>query len=71
MAEAIVKYAAAPARHARAFLFAIRDAFGRRTKAPEQLVAELYGRGLSPHDIEETFTCEGVLNWYPSVQRTR
>jgi transposase-like protein len=58
-AEGIVEYAAPQVRDtAEPFVSAIREALGGRTEALEQLAVELYARGLSTRDIEDTFTDE-------------
>jgi putative transposase len=58
-AEGIVEYAAPQVRDTpEPFVSAIRAALGGRTEALEQLAVELYARGLSTRDIEDTFTDE-------------
>jgi len=58
-AEGLVEYAAPQVRDTpEPFVSAIRAALGGRTEALEQLAVELYARGLSTRDIEDTFTDE-------------
>ena len=58
-AEGMVEYAAPQVRDTpEPFVSAIRAALGGRTEALEQLAVELYARGLSTRDIEDTFTDE-------------
>jgi len=56
-AEGMVEYAAPQVRDTpEPFVSAIREALNGRTEALEQLAVELYARGLSTRDIEDTFT---------------
>ena len=56
-AEGMVEYAAPQVRDtAEPFVSAIRENLAGRTGALEDLAIELYARGLSTRDIEDTFT---------------
>ena len=56
-AEGVVEYAAPQVRDTpEPFVSAIREALGGRTEELERLAVELYARGLSTRDIEDTFT---------------
>jgi putative transposase len=58
-AEGMVEFAAPQVRDtAKPFVSAIRQNLAGRTEALEDLAVELYARGLSTRDIEETFTDE-------------
>lgn len=58
-AEGAVDYAAPQLRDTpEPFVSAMRQALAGRTEALEDLAVELYARGLSTRDIEETFTTE-------------
>jgi putative transposase len=58
-AEGMVEFAAPQVRDtAKPFVSAIRHNLAGRTEALEDLAVELYARGLSTRDIEETFTDE-------------
>jgi putative transposase len=58
-AEGMVEFAAPQVRDtAKPFVSAIRQNLSGRTEALEDLAIELYARGLSTRDIEETFTDE-------------
>ena len=56
-AEGMVEYAAPQVRDtAEPFVSAVRENLAGRTEALEDLAIELYARGLSTRDIEDTFT---------------
>ena len=56
-AEGMVEYAAPQVRDtAEPFVSAVRENLAGRTEALEDLPVELYARGLSTRDIEDTFT---------------
>jgi putative transposase len=56
-AEGMVEYAAPQVRDtAEPFVSAVREHLAGRTEALEDLAIELYARGLSTRDIEDTFT---------------
>ena len=58
-AEGMVEFAAPQVRDTtKPFVSAIRQNLAGRTEALEDLAVELYARGLSTRDIEETFTDE-------------
>ena len=58
-AEGAVTYAAPQLRETpEPFVSAIREGLAGRTEALEDLAVELYARGLSTRDIEDTFTGE-------------
>src|SRR4029078_4316122 len=58
-AEGMVEFAAPQVRDTpKPFVSAIRQNLSGRTEALEDLAVELYARGLSTRDIEETFTDE-------------
>ena len=58
-AEGMVEYAAPQLRDtAEPFVSAVREHLAGRTEALEELAIELYARGLSTRDIEDTFTDE-------------
>jgi putative transposase len=58
-AEGMVEFAAPQVRDTtKPFVSAIRQNLAGRTEAVEDLAVELYARGLSTRDIEETFTDE-------------
>src|SRR5947199_7288992 len=58
-AEGMVEFAAPQVRGTtKPFVSAIRQNLAGRTKALEDLAVELYARGLSTRDIEETFADE-------------
>ena len=58
-AEGRIEYSAPQiADRAAPFVSAIRENLGGRTEALEDLAVELYARGLSTRDIEDTFKDE-------------
>ncbi len=58
-AEGMMEFSAPQVRDTPApFVSAIRESLAGRTQALEDLAVELYARGLSTRDIEDTFTDE-------------